>query len=103
LPAGAVTAITGSAWWPGRRPTQAASDIFLGWTRIERRDYYVRQLRDMKRSISIDRLLPEELTQYAGACGEALAGGHARSGDGKTSRWVASAARSIRTLLAPLL
>ena len=65
----------------GQRLTQAASDIFLGWTRIERRDYYVRQLRDMKRSVSIDRLSPKELTQYAGACGEALAGGHARSGD----------------------
>ena len=65
----------------GQRVTQAASDIFLGWTRIERRDYYVRQLRDMKGSISIDALSPEELTRYAGACGEALAGGHARSGD----------------------
>jgi hypothetical protein len=60
---------------------KAASDIFLGWTRIERRDYYVRQLRDMKRSVSIDRLSPDKLTQYAGACGEALGGGHARSGD----------------------
>ena len=49
--------------------------------RIERRDYYVRQLRDMKGSVSIDKLSPDELTQYAGACGEALAGGHARSGD----------------------
>ncbi len=65
----------------GQRLTQAASDIFLGWTRIERRDYYVRQLRDMKHSVSIDRLSPEELKQYASACGEALAGGHARSGD----------------------
>ena len=65
----------------GQRLTQAASDIFLGWTRIERRDYYVRQLRDMKGSVSIDRLSPDELMQYAGACGEALAGGHARSGD----------------------
>ena len=65
----------------GQRLTQAASDLFLGWTRIERRDYYVRQLRDMKGSVSIDRLSPDELTRYAGACGEALAGGHARSGD----------------------
>ena len=69
----------------GQRLTQAASDIFLGWTRIERRDYYVRQLRDMKRSVSIDRLSPEELTQYAGACGEALAGGHARQVTGSRS------------------
>ena len=72
----------------GQRLTQAASDIFLGWTRIDRRDYYVRQLRNMKRSVSIDRLSPKELTQYAGACGEALAGGHAR--------WV-TASRSART------
>ena len=71
LSARAVTAITGSASWPGSGLTQAASDIFLGWTRIERRDYYVRQLRDMKGSVSIDRLSPDELTQYAGACGEA--------------------------------
>ena len=55
----------------GQRLTQAASDMFLGWTRIERRDYCVRQLRDMKGSVSIDRLSPDELTQYAGACGEA--------------------------------
>ena len=79
----------------GQRLTQAASDIFLGWTRIERRDYYVRQLRDMKGSVSIDRLSPEELTQYAGACGEALAGGHARSGD----RVAISAYLGAQTLL----
>jgi Uncharacterized protein conserved in bacteria (DUF2252) len=65
----------------GQRVTQAASDIFLGWTRIDRRDYWVRQLCEMKSSVSIDRLSPEQLTRYAGACGEVLVGGHARSGD----------------------
>jgi uncharacterized protein (DUF2252 family) len=65
----------------GQRLTQEASDIFLGWSRIERRDYYVRQLRDMKGSVPIEKLSAEELIQYAGACGAALAGGHARSGD----------------------
>jgi hypothetical protein len=65
----------------GQRLTQAASDIFLGWTRIERRDYYVRQLRDMKGSVPIDELSAEELSDYAQACGAALARGHARSGD----------------------
>jgi hypothetical protein len=34
----------------GQRLTQAASDIFLGWTRMEQRDYYVRQLRDIERA-----------------------------------------------------
>ena len=65
----------------GQRLTQAASDIFLGWTRLEQRDYYVRQLRDMKGSVTIDRLSADELAEYAHACGDALAGGHARSGD----------------------
>jgi uncharacterized protein (DUF2252 family) len=32
----------------GQRLMQAASDPFLGWTRFAGRDYYVRQLRDMK-------------------------------------------------------
>jgi uncharacterized protein (DUF2252 family) len=65
----------------GQRLTQAASDIFLGWSRIDERDYYVRQLRDMKGSVAIENLSADELTQYARACGAALAGGHARSGD----------------------
>jgi uncharacterized protein (DUF2252 family) len=65
----------------GQRLMQAASDIFLGWTRIETRDYYVRQLRDMKGSITLERILPGELTDYARICGVALGRAHARSGD----------------------
>jgi uncharacterized protein (DUF2252 family) len=65
----------------GQRLMQAASDIFLGWTAIEKRDYYVRQLRDMKGSIPIDKLSPAELVDYARACGAVLARAHARSGD----------------------
>jgi hypothetical protein len=65
----------------GQRLMQSASDIFLGWTRVEPRDYYVRQLRDMKASVPIEKLSSKELTHYAQACGTALAGGQARSGD----------------------
>jgi uncharacterized protein (DUF2252 family) len=65
----------------GQRLTQSASDIFLGWTQVGPRHYYVRQLRDMKASVSIDKLRPDELVEYASACGAALAQGHARSGD----------------------
>ena len=65
----------------GQRLTQAASDVMLGWTRIEHRDYYVRQLRDMKCSVPIEKLSSDELVQYARSCGAALGGGHARSGD----------------------
>jgi uncharacterized protein (DUF2252 family) len=65
----------------GQRLIQSASDLFLGWTRLGERDYYVRQLRDMKGSVPVDKLSAKELAQYARACGEALALGHARSGD----------------------
>ncbi|MGZ4169588.1 MAG: DUF2252 family protein, partial [Solirubrobacteraceae bacterium] len=65
----------------GQRLIQSASDLFLGWTHLGERDYYVRQLRDMKGSVPIDRLSATELARYGEACGEALALGHARSGD----------------------
>jgi len=65
----------------GQRLTQASSDIFLGWTTLDGRDYYIRQLRDMKGSVPIEKLSPSELASYARGCGAALADGHARSGD----------------------
>jgi uncharacterized protein (DUF2252 family) len=65
----------------GQRLIQSASDLFLGWTRLGERDYYVRQLRDMKGSVPVEKLSAQELAEYGRACGEALALGHARSGD----------------------
>jgi uncharacterized protein (DUF2252 family) len=66
----------------GQRLMQAASDIFLGWLRGPGgRDFYWRQLRDMKGSVRVERLSPGELVLYAGICGWALARAHARSGD----------------------
>jgi uncharacterized protein (DUF2252 family) len=67
----------------GQRMMQAASDIFLGWTKglDVRRQYYWRQLRDMKGSILVEAMLPFGLNYYAGICGWTLARAHARSGD----------------------
>jgi uncharacterized protein (DUF2252 family) len=66
----------------GQRLMQAASDVFLGWADGPYgHQYYVRQLRDMKGSVSIDLLGPEELARYAMLCGVTLARAHARSGD----------------------
>jgi hypothetical protein len=45
------------------------------------RDYYVRQLRDVKGSVPLNRLSAAELAEYGRACGAALAMGHARTGD----------------------
>jgi hypothetical protein len=60
---------------------QVQSDIFLGWTSIDGRDYMVRQLRDHKAGIEDADLEGEGLAQYAQVCGELLAKGHARTSD----------------------
>lgn len=62
---------------------QAASDIFLGWTKglDTTRHFYWRQLRDMKGSALVDRMDPAAMDFYAGLCGWTLARAHARSGD----------------------
>ncbi len=67
----------------GQRMMQAASDIFLGWTKgVEAdRHLYWRQLRDMKGSAVVETMTPPALTFYANACGWTLARAHARSGD----------------------
>ncbi len=66
----------------GQRLMQAASDIFLGWaTGPYGRDYYVRQLRDMKGSVNVDLMSPDDLGRYSSLCGLTLARAHARSGD----------------------
>ena len=67
----------------GQRMIQAASDIFLGWTRgvDTSRYFYWRQLRDMKGSALVDLMSPAAMTYYARLCGWTLARAHARSGD----------------------
>jgi len=77
----------------GQLLTQAASDPFLGWTSglgtscgdhgellSAAKDYYVRQLRDMKGSMSVSLMDPDQLSYYGRLCGWALARAHARTG-----------------------
>jgi uncharacterized protein (DUF2252 family) len=67
----------------GQRMMQAASDIYLGWTKGQDRSrhFYWRQLRDMKGSVEVETMVPAGLGFYAGICGWTLARAHARSGD----------------------
>ena len=77
----------------GQLLTQAASDPFLGWTSgigtsgdspggllATAKDYYVRQLRDMKGAMSVSLMDPHQLNYYGRLCGWALARAHARTG-----------------------
>ena len=66
----------------GQRLMQPASDMFLGWvTGPKGRQFYLRQLRDVKVSTLVETFDAEELTIYARACGWALARAHAKAGD----------------------
>ena len=70
----------------GQRLMQAASDIFLGWERLQgmdgvQRDFYVRQLRDMKGSVVVEQMDTTAATVYGQLCAWTLARAHARSGD----------------------
>ncbi|WP_432419786.1 DUF2252 domain-containing protein [Baekduia alba] len=70
----------------GQRLMQAASDLMLGWVRVDgldgvSRDFYVRQLWDQKGSAVVETMRPDTMTTYAQVCGWTLAKAHARSGD----------------------
>jgi uncharacterized protein (DUF2252 family) len=66
----------------GQRLTQGSPDIFLGWGEVDRKQFYIRQLADLKGSVAFERL--EILPAYCGLCGWALALAHAKSGDPAT-------------------
>ncbi|HEY6570450.1 MAG TPA: DUF2252 domain-containing protein [Candidatus Limnocylindrales bacterium] len=66
----------------GQQQMQASSDSYLGWTRGPGgRDFYFRQLWDMKGSVDTTTLRPVGLNFYGSLCGWALARAHARTGD----------------------
>ncbi|MFD1505784.1 DUF2252 domain-containing protein [Georgenia yuyongxinii] len=70
----------------GQRIMQAAADAFLGWDRVAgidgtSRDFYVRQLRDWKGAVEVERMAPEGMRLYGRLCAWTLARAHARSGD----------------------
>jgi uncharacterized protein (DUF2252 family) len=87
----------------GKRLVQSATDIFVGWGSLHGKDYYIRQFRDMK-IIPTTELIAPRLTEFATACGEALARAHARTGDpvaiagyiGKGQKFAAAIGRFAR-------
>ena len=58
---------------------QTVSDPLLGWTTIDGLQYYVRQFRNMKGTVSLDAIDAAALADYAGIVGHLLAKGHART------------------------
>jgi uncharacterized protein (DUF2252 family) len=86
----------------GQRLMQAASDIFLGWSRDRSQgvDFYVRQLRDCKTAANIDTMDFPHLHDYARHCGAALARAHAKAGDPAAISGYAGKGTTLDTALA---
>ena len=66
-----------------QRLMQATSDIFLGWhtSQLSDREYYWRQLKDMKGSAEVSEMDYDSFRSYLGVCAWCLARAHARTGD----------------------
>lgn len=62
-----------------QRALQSSSDPFLGSTSFGGRSYYVRQFRDMKESIKMDKLDFESFNLYCQICSSLLAMSHFQS------------------------
>jgi uncharacterized protein (DUF2252 family) len=67
----------------GQRLIQGSPDIFLGFGHLEKTDFYVRQLRDMKGGFDLEpgKMSVRQLQKYTTLCGHALALAHAKSGN----------------------
>lgn len=65
----------------GQRALQASSDPMLGYTSIDGRDYYVRQMKNLKASVPVEWLTGPSFNFYAWICGAILARAHARTSD----------------------
>jgi uncharacterized protein (DUF2252 family) len=65
----------------GQRLLQATGDPLLGWTNLQGRQYYVRQMRNMKGGIPTEWLAPGPLAFFSAGFAGLLARGHARTGD----------------------
>jgi len=66
----------------GYQLMQPFSDMFLGWSLnpVNKRHFFLRQLRDIKISIRVETFGAYEMDLYATWCGRTLALSHARSG-----------------------
>lgn len=65
----------------GQRALQSSSEPMLGYTNIDGRDFFVRQMKNLKASIPVEFLTGQSFNFYAWACGSILARAHSRTGD----------------------
>ena len=70
----------------GQLILQAMSDVFLGTTRKDGRDYYVRQFHDMKGTVETEGMSASTFGEYVTACAVLLARAHSQSANASILR-----------------
>jgi len=70
----------------GQRILQAMSDVFLGTTRKDGHDYYIRQFHDMKGSVDTEGMSASTFREYVLACAVLLARAHSQSANASILR-----------------
>ncbi|MGO9382781.1 MAG: DUF2252 domain-containing protein [Mycobacterium sp.] len=70
----------------GQQILQAMSDVFLGTTRKDGRDYYVRQFHDMKGTVDTEGMSASTFREYVTACAVLLARAHSQSANASILR-----------------
>jgi uncharacterized protein (DUF2252 family) len=84
----------------GQQILQAMSDVFLGSTRKDGRDYYVRQFHDMKGTIETEGMKPATFSDYVSACAVLLARAHAQSANASILRGYVGTSTAVHDAVA---
>ncbi|OBF58402.1 hypothetical protein A5756_07885 [Mycobacterium sp. 852002-53434_SCH5985345] len=84
----------------GQRILQAMSDVFLGPTRKDGRDYYVRQFHDMKGTIETEGMAAPTFSDYVAACAVLLARAHSQSANASLLRGYVGSGEIVQSAVA---
>jgi uncharacterized protein (DUF2252 family) len=84
----------------GQRILQAMSDVFLGTTRKDGRDYYVRQFHDMKGTIETEDMSARTFCEYVTACAVLLARAHSQSANASKLRGYVGTSTTVHDAIA---
>jgi hypothetical protein len=84
----------------GQQILQAMSDVFLGTTRKDGRDYYVRQFHDMKGTVETEGMSPSTFSEYVSACAVLLARAHSQSANASILRGYAGTSDILHEAIA---
>ncbi len=84
----------------GQQILQAMSDVFLGATRKDGRDYYVRQFHDMKGTVDTEGMSAPTFGEYVAACAVLLARAHSQSANASILRGYVGTGKTVHDAVA---